>query len=101
MPESELSSYGDRWADLYDDWVARFGNVADADLVAERLAQLAGPGPALELAIGTGRVALPLADRGVEVHGIDASEGMVARLREKPGGTAIPVIMGDFAEVGV
>jgi len=53
-------------------------------------------GRALELAIGTGRVALPLAARGVEVHGIDLSEAMVARLRAKPGGDAIPVTIGDF-----
>ena len=62
------------------------------------LAELAGPGGrALELAIGTGRVALPLAARGVEVHGIDLSEAMVARLRGKPGGAEIPVEIGDFS----
>jgi SAM-dependent methyltransferase len=55
----------------------------------------------LELAIGTGRLALPLAERGLEVRGIDASEAMVAKLREKPGGDRIPVTMGDFADVGV
>ena len=53
----------------------------------------------LELAIGTGRIALPLAARGLEVHGIDASPRMVERLRAKPGGAAIPVTIGDFAEV--
>ena len=63
----------------------------------ETLARLAGGGRALELGIGTGRVALPLAARGVEVHGIDSSEAMVARLRAKPGGDAIPVTIGDFA----
>jgi SAM-dependent methyltransferase len=68
---------------------------------ADRLAELAGPGPALELGIGTGRVALPLAARGVEVHGIDASAAMVERLRAKPGGEAIPVTFGDFADVPV
>ena len=61
------------------------------------LAGLAGDGRALELAIGTGRIALPLAARGVEVHGIDLSRAMVARLRAKPGGDAIPVAIGDFA----
>jgi SAM-dependent methyltransferase len=62
------------------------------------LAELAGlDGRALELAIGTGRVALPLAARGVEVHGIDLSEAMVARLRAKPGGAEIPVEIGDFS----
>ena len=55
----------------------------------------------LELAVGTGRLALPLVERGLEVHGIDASERMVEKLRAKPGGDAIPVTMGDFADVGV
>jgi SAM-dependent methyltransferase len=67
----------------------------------DRLAELAGAGPALELGIGTGRVALPLAASGVEVHGIDASAAMVDRLRAKPGGEAIPVTMGDFADLPV
>ncbi|MDQ3805853.1 MAG: class I SAM-dependent methyltransferase, partial [Acidobacteriota bacterium] len=55
----------------------------------------------LELGVGTGRVALPLRERGVEVHGIDASPAMVERLRAKPGGDRIAVTLGDFAEVGV
>jgi SAM-dependent methyltransferase len=55
----------------------------------------------LELAIGTGRVALPLAGRGVAVEGVDASEAMVARLRAKPGGDSLPVVIGDMAEVPV
>ncbi len=67
----------------------------------EFLAQVAGPGPVLELGIGTGRIALPLAERGLEVHGIDASEEMVSKLRAKPGGDAIQVTIGDFADVGV
>ena len=65
------------------------------------LADLAGAGPALELGIGRLRLALPLAARGVAVHGIDASARMVEKLREKPGGAEIPVVLGDFAEVGV
>jgi cyclopropane fatty-acyl-phospholipid synthase-like methyltransferase len=65
--------------------------------VAEVLAGLAGGGRALELGIGTGRIALPLARRGVDVHGIDLSRAMVARLRAKPGGDAIAVTIGDFA----
>src|SRR5207249_9307041 len=65
------------------------------------LEQLAGGGPALELAIGTGRIALPLAARGIAVHGVDLSPAMVARLRRKPGGDQIPVTMGDFAGVPV
>ena len=62
-----------------------------------RAGRLAGNGRALELAIGTGRIALPLAARGVEVHGIDLSRAMVARLRAKPGGDAITVAIGDIA----
>jgi SAM-dependent methyltransferase len=61
------------------------------------LAGLAGDGPVLELGIGTGRIALPLAQRGVRVHGIDLSPAMVGRLQAKPGGDAIPVTIGDFA----
>lgn len=56
-----------------------------------------GPGPALELGVGTGRIALPLSQRGIEVHGIDLSRAMVKRLRAKPGGGAIGVAIGDFA----
>jgi SAM-dependent methyltransferase len=65
--------------------------------VADVLAELADHGRALEFGIGTGRIALPLAARGVEVHGIDLSRAMVARLRAKPGGAELPVTIGDFA----
>ena len=65
------------------------------------LAGLAGAGPALEFGIGTGRIALPLSQRGVRVHGIDLSEAMVAKLREKPGADAIEVTIGDFASTRV
>lgn len=73
----------------------------DEDATAAFLAELAGNGPALELAIGTGRIALPLAACGIRVDGIDFSEPMVARLRAKPGGADLHVTMGDFADVGV
>jgi SAM-dependent methyltransferase len=102
MPEEYTpETYGERWAEIYDEWVAGLGFLVDPETVAGRLADLAGGRPALELAVGTGRVALPLSEMGVEVHGIDISEAMVSRLREKPGGRDIPVTMGDFAEVGV
>ncbi|MET1000637.1 MAG: class I SAM-dependent methyltransferase, partial [Acidimicrobiia bacterium] len=68
---------------------------------ADFLADLADDGPALEFAIGTGRIALPLSRRGVRVHGIDLSEAMVAQLRRKPGGDAIGVTVGDFATTKV
>jgi SAM-dependent methyltransferase len=65
------------------------------------LAHLAGPGPALELAIGTGRIALPLAARGIRVDGVDLSPAMVDQLRARPGGEELQVTMGDFADVPV
>lgn len=65
------------------------------------LSRLAGPGPALELGIGGGRIALPLAARGIRVDGIDISPVTVAQLRAKPGGEGIAVTMGDFADVPV
>src|SRR3954452_14978034 len=69
--------------------------------VADFLAGLAGDGAALELGIGTGRIALPLAQRGVRVHGIDLSEAMVARLEAEPGSGKIGVTIGDFATTTV
>src|SRR6476660_5172620 len=83
-------TYGERVA---DEWYKPVDTVAEVD----RLAELAGSGRALELGIGTGRIALPLAARGVEVHGIELSRAMVAQLRAKPGGDAIPVTIGDFS----
>src|SRR3712207_6117136 len=74
---------------------------AVVDPTVESLAGLAGGGAALELGIGTGRIALPLAQRGIRVHGIDLSEAMIARLRAKPGGAEIPVAIGDFATTSV
>jgi SAM-dependent methyltransferase len=65
------------------------------------LADLAGDGAALELGIGTGRIAVPLAARGVPVHGIDMSRAMVAQMRAKPGGEDIHVVIGDFATTKV
>jgi SAM-dependent methyltransferase len=100
MQEYGPATYGDRIADVYDEWYGEADFLATQESV-DVLAELAGPGPALELAIGTGRVALPLAERGVEVHGVDASERMVAKLRAKPGGERIAVVMGDFADVPV
>jgi SAM-dependent methyltransferase len=90
-----IASYGDAAAAAYDRVHA-----PDAAAVA-CLARLAGPGPVLELGIGTGRLALPLAEHGLEVHGIDASAAMVAKLRAKPGGDRVTVTMGDFADVEV
>jgi SAM-dependent methyltransferase len=89
--------FGEEVASRYDESVAEDSGPGEAGQVADFLAGLAGSGRALELGIGTGRIALPLAARGVPVHGIDLSRAMVARLRAKPGGAAIPVTIGDFA----
>lgn len=91
------NSFAGRVADSYDETAAEMFAQEVVDPAVELLAGLAGSGPALELGIGTGRIALPLARRGVEVHGIDLSPDMVAKLREKPGGKEIPVTIGDFA----
>ncbi len=91
------ATFGEIYAEDYD--VEHDpGTTAEA---VQRLAEIAGTGKILELAIGTGRVALPLARRGLTVHGIDGSPAMVAKLREKPGGEAIPVSIGDFADVDI
>src|SRR5262245_59348367 len=94
----EASTYGERIADVYDAWPRL---PATTDEAVAFLAGVAGRGPILELGIGTGRLALPLGERGFAVHGIDASPAMVARLRAKPGGDRIPVVMGDFADMAV
>jgi SAM-dependent methyltransferase len=94
----DAATYGDRIADAYDDLPT---HPRDADAAVTCLARLADNGPALELGIGTGRLALPLARRGVAVSGIDASEAMVARLRAKAGGDMIPITIGDLADVDV
>ena len=74
---------------------------AVVDPVVSFLADLAGGGPALELGIGTGRIALPLSRRGVRVHGIELSPAMVARLRTKPDSENVAVTIGDFASARV
>lgn len=99
--EHDPSIYGQSWAERYDEIHAGLDAPESTEPVVSLLAQLAGDGTALELGIETGRIALPLSQRGVEVHGIDASEAMVARLREKPGGAEIPVTIGDFELVDV
>ena len=89
--------FGEDVAERYDDGSWEMFSPEVLEPTVDLLAELAGGGRALELGIGTGRVALPLAERGVEVHGIDLSRAMVAKLREKPGGDRVPVEIGDFA----
>ena len=93
--------FGEEIAKSYDDPSAEMFQPAKIDPVVNFLAELATDGTALELGIGTGRIALPLAQRGIRVQGIDLSEAMVARLRAKPGGDHIPVTIGDFATAAV
>ena len=93
--------FGERVASRYDESAAEMFDPAVVDPVVDFLAQIAGSGRALELGIGTGRIALPLAQRGVPVHGIELSKAMAARLHAKPGGKDIEVTIGDFATTTV
>jgi SAM-dependent methyltransferase len=96
-----VDHFGPRVAERFDERYAHQADPAVVEPVVDFLADLAGDGAALELGIGTGRIALPLAQRGVRVHGIDLSEAMVDKLRAKPGGDRIEVTMGDFATARV
>jgi SAM-dependent methyltransferase len=98
MDDYGPGTYGDRVAGVYDEWYAELPFGGDLATTVSFLAELAEGGSALELGIGTGRVALPLRRAGVDVHGIDASDAMVQRLRAKPGGSDIPVTTGDFRD---
>jgi SAM-dependent methyltransferase len=89
-------TYGERVAGVYDEWYSDYDPLA-----IDVLAELAHGGKALELGIGTGRIALPLAERNVEVHGIDAASSMISRLRSKPGSDRITVTQGSFVDVAV
>jgi SAM-dependent methyltransferase len=99
--EHDDGYFDERVAARYDESEAEMSDPAVVEPVVEFLVELAGSGSALELGIGTGRIALPLAQRGVPVHGIDLSKAMVARLRAKPGGQDIGVTIGDFATTPV
>ncbi len=94
----EPKAYGEVWAAEYDELFPAGPNVEE---IATFVTDFAAGGRVLEFGIGSGRVALELAPRGVEVHGIDASQAMVERLRSKPGGADIPVVIGDMTSVRV
>ncbi len=89
-------TYGERVAGVYDEWYSEFDPLA-----VDALAELAHGGRALELGIGTGRIALPLSAKNIEVHGIDAALSMISRLREKEGGARLTITEGNFADVPV
>ena len=93
--------FDERVAARYDESEGDMFDPAVVDPVVDFLAELVGDGRALELGIGTGRIAVPLAQRGVPVHGIDLSTAMVTRLRAKPGGEEIGVTIGDFSATRV
>jgi SAM-dependent methyltransferase len=90
------STYGDRFADVYDDWYGA-DRSDDTEAALTFLAELAGDGPVLELGAGTGRLAIPLAGRGLAVTGLDASAAMLERLAAKPGGDRVTARLGDMA----
>lgn len=93
------TTYGDSFADVYDEWYAGISDVAGT---VERLLALAGTGPVLELGVGTGRIAIPLAAAcGVEVVGLDASQRMLDRLAAKPGGDLVRPVLGDMSGPGL
>jgi SAM-dependent methyltransferase len=98
MSAYDVSTYGERMAEVYDRWP---GVPQNTDAIVAGLLRLAGSGPILELGIGTGRIALPLAQHGLDVHGIDASAAMAAQLRQKPGGEHVPVTLGNFADMAI
>ncbi len=91
------ATFGELNADDYDD----LHDPGTTDETVALISSMVGTGRVLELAIGTGRVALPLAKRGCDISGIDGSPDMVAKLRDKPGGDKIPVKIGDFADVDI
>ena len=97
MENYEATTFGERHAGVYDDVSQR----TDTPATVALLEQLARGGPVLELAVGTGRVALPLAARGLRVDGVEISPAMIAELRAKPGGDQIAITVGDFADVPV
>ncbi len=98
MPEDY---FGEGVAEQYDELLIDMFDPAVVDPAVDLLAELAGRGAALELGIGTGRIALPLAQRGIRVHGIELSSAMLARLRAKPGAEQVDVTIGDFATTKV
>ncbi len=96
MNRYDNSTYGERIAEVYDELFPDY----EADAI-DLLEELGRGGRVLELGVGTGRIALPLLKRGLEVVGIDASEPMIERLRKKPGGTEIEIVKGSFADLAV
>ncbi len=89
------ASYGEGFADVYDDWYA---DITDVETTVSTLTALAKGGRVLELGVGTGRLAIPLAAAGLDVHGIDTSTAMLQQLAAKPGGGGVHLTLGDMAD---
>ncbi len=92
----DAALYGDSFADVYDEW---YGDMFDTEGAVRTLLELAGSGPICELGVGTGRLAIPLAEHGVEVIGIDASAAMLERLAAKAPPASLTAVLGDMASV--
>jgi SAM-dependent methyltransferase len=90
--------YGENWAKVYDEYVSDRWRVLDPTPTVKFLKELATAGSVLELGVGTGRVALPLAETGLIIHGLEASETMISILKSKPKANLISVIVGDYSE---
>jgi len=88
--------YGDAFADVYDDW---YRDAFDTEGAVAALVALAGDGPVLELGVGTGRLAIPMAREGLPVVGVDASAAMLERLAAKDGGHLVRAVLGDMADL--
>ncbi|HEY3485141.1 MAG TPA: class I SAM-dependent methyltransferase [Ilumatobacteraceae bacterium] len=95
MQGYDRSSYGDAFADVYDEW---YEGISDVPSSVRDLAALAGGGRVLELGVGTGRLAIPLAATGLEVHGVDTSAAMLDRLREKDPDGSVIAHLGDMVD---
>lgn len=94
MDGYDETTYGERFAEVYDDW---YGDITDTEACVATVADLAAGGPILELGVGTGRLAVPLADRGLRVTGVDSSPAMLEVLAAKPGGAAVRPLLGDMS----
>jgi ubiquinone/menaquinone biosynthesis C-methylase UbiE len=97
----EASSYGDGLADVYDDWYADVSDVAATVSAIGSLVDEVGGGAVLELGVGSGRLAIPMAAAGIEAHGVDASTAMLDRLRAKPGAAEVQASTADMADLSV
>ncbi|MGI9641731.1 MAG: class I SAM-dependent DNA methyltransferase [Acidimicrobiia bacterium] len=98
MTADHPSDYGETFAAVYDAW---YGSVSDVAATVATVAELTQDRPVVELGVGTGRLALPLAERGHRVIGIDASRSMLARCREKEGSTSLVLIRADMAAIPI